>query len=320
MYMRQTILRVFRRSDQGASQSRSRKVHPSHYRGRDKFLEVSHPWMPAALASWACSMGAVDRSGKVTPGRWGYWIPEPGLLLGPKDPLRLQKYVMSWLRARPFWLYVLQAPAYGFLETAHRTQVWRDFLNGVEGDAKSFTKHGKRVFEIKHLFSRVFSEQMDAGGAAEWHGRTISDVDDKIGLLVMWEAFELGFRYELSALDHELRFESPAQEPERLARLARVFPEESMYAVLRLPTPDSRSLGAPLPHHRIPSLNALREILIRWPSCPMEIKASTPLGTSASEQAIEELELKLAGFYTQMFFDVAGRAPLVPHCFPYHLV
>nr|VWP01367.1 Dehydrogenase with different specificities [Ganoderma boninense] len=259
------------------------------------------------------------------PGRWGYWIPEPGLLLGPKDPMRLQRYVMSWLRARPLWLSALQSrSACGSLDAAHRTQVWRDFLNGVEGDdAKSFTKHGKRTYEIKHIFSEVFSEQRlepDAGGVAEWHGRRVSEVDDRIGPLVMWEAFELGFRYELSALDHALRFESPAQESERAARLARVFPEESMLRVLRLPAPDSRSLSAPLPHHRIPSLNALREILLLWPFCPPEIKRRAPLDTSASEQAIEELEVELAAFYTQTFFDVAGRAPLVPHCFPAHLM
>lgn len=55
-------------------------------------------------------MRAVDRSDKARHGHWGYWIPEPGLLLSPKNLERLQRYLMNWLRARPVWLYMLQLP------------------------------------------------------------------------------------------------------------------------------------------------------------------------------------------------------------------
>lgn len=274
--------------------------------------------MPPPSVSWARALRTVDRSDKARPGRWGYWIPEPALLLGPKDPARLQTYVMNWLRARPIWLYVLQLP--GSMAKKQRPQVWRDFLNGVREDPKFTTKCGKRAYEIKQVFARVFSEhglEPATSGEAEWHGHHVNEVDDRMGPLVIWETFELGFRHELSALDHALRCaDTPAQEADRLMQLGRVFPSEGLYTVHGLPAPDTPSLVAPLPHHRLSALNALREILVRWPLCPSNIKDGGPLLSTASVEAIECLEFQMACFYTQSFFDVAGRAPLVPHCYP----
>ena len=80
---------------------RSKYAHPSQVRGRDKFLDIVHPWMPMSLSGWERAMRAVDRSDRVksAPEIWGYWIPEPALLVGPRDAPRLQRYVLNWLRA-----------------------------------------------------------------------------------------------------------------------------------------------------------------------------------------------------------------------------
>ena len=312
------ILHNLWNSDERAPRDRGEKAHPSQTRGRDKFVDIVHPWMPPPLPSWERAMQAVDRSDKARPGRWGYWIPEPALLLGPKNPGRLQKYVMNWLRARPIWLYMLQLP--GSLASRHRTQIWRDFLYGLPDDPTWYTKNGKRAFEIKEIFSRVFAE-LATGPAAtkevEWLGRRFDVVDEEIGPLVIWETFELGFRYELSALDHTMRSgDTRVQEKDRLALLGRVFPSGSLHSVFHVPTSDTRGLFAALPHHRISSLNAFREILVQWPLCPVKIKSRPPLQIQDTVEAIQNVELELASFYTQMFFDVAGRAPLVPHLCP----
>ena len=70
-------------------QDRTSSAHVSQIRGRDKFLDPAHPWMPPSIPSWDRAMRAVDRSACANPttDRWGYWIPEPALLLGPKDPV-----------------------------------------------------------------------------------------------------------------------------------------------------------------------------------------------------------------------------------------
>ncbi|PIL34318.1 hypothetical protein GSI_03093 [Ganoderma sinense ZZ0214-1] len=143
-------------------------VHRSHARGRDKFHDPPHRWMPPPLLSWDRAMHAPDRSrvAKPTEGMWGYWIPEPALLLGGKDPARQHRYLLNWLRAQPVWLYMLQVPGSGAVKV--RPQAWRDFLNGVPDDPNCFTRTGKRAYEIRQIFGRVFEEvELDASADGE---------------------------------------------------------------------------------------------------------------------------------------------------------
>ena len=44
---------------------------------------------------------------------WGYWIPEPALLVSPADPAKVERHVLNWLRARTGWLYLLWVPNSG---------------------------------------------------------------------------------------------------------------------------------------------------------------------------------------------------------------
>ncbi len=187
-------------------------------------------------------------------------------------------------------------------------------------DPSSVTKTGKRAYEIKRVFGRVFTEHElspAAAGAVEWHGRRLSAVDARSGPCIVWETFELGFRYELPSLDRFLcPMDTPADVVAREALVARVFPAGSLWAVSRLPEEDSWGLFAPLPHRRIHSLNALRDILRSWMRCPAIIRDAKPLQLSDSAETIEGLESDLALFYTQTFFDAAGRAPIVHHRWP----
>ena len=298
----------------------SKFVHPSHLRGRDKFRDPSHPWMPPSLPVWDRAMRAVDRSQVAKPAdeMWGYWIPEPALLLGGKDPTRQRRYLLNWLRAQPVWLYMLQIPGAGAVQVD--PQSWRDFLDGVPDDANSFTRTGKRAYEIKQIFGRIFSEaELDASadGQVEWHGRQLTYITDDIAPLIVWETFELGFRYELWALDRIIRpVKSPSHEADRTLCVARVFPSHSLWVVPHLPSEDTYGLFAALPHRRVNALNALRDVLIGWRGCPRAVLDASPLKISDSVEVIENLEWHLASFYTETFFQASGRAPIVPHCLP----
>ncbi|PIL34351.1 hypothetical protein GSI_03126 [Ganoderma sinense ZZ0214-1] len=311
------------------AQDRTALAHVSQIRGRDKFLDPTHPWMPPALPSWDRAMRAVDRSAPALPATelWGYWIPEPALLLGPKDPVRARHYLFNWILAQPVWLYMLQVPGSGAVKVA--PQSWRDFLRGVIPDEpSSTTMTGRRAFEIKQVFGRVFADNdlvtadAEAGEGvreAEWHGGrlTLDAFNARIAPCIVWEVFELAFRYELLALDRALRPMATTDDiVQREARVARVFPAGSLWAVSRLPDGDSWGLFTSLPHRRINALNALREILTSWMRCPPEIRNAEPLQLSDSVETIEQMELWLALFYTQMFFDISGRAPIVPHRWP----
>ncbi|KAI1797038.1 hypothetical protein LXA43DRAFT_878901 [Ganoderma leucocontextum] len=74
--------------------------HPSQIRGRDKFQEFPHRWMPPPILSWSEALCAVDRSmaARTSDQLWGYWIPELALVLGPKDDQRQGRYCHGFSR------------------------------------------------------------------------------------------------------------------------------------------------------------------------------------------------------------------------------
>ena len=196
--------------------------------------------------------------------------------------------------------------------------------NGVPEDPSISTKMGKRVLEIKQIFGSVCCGDRDidpfSTDPVVWHGRKLAAVSPDIAPWVLWEAFELGFRYELLALDQLLRPSlNDAEECAREEQLAKIFPQRCLRAVPALPGLEAFGLFAPLPHRRVNALNALRQVLVRWTGSPMELRQAQPLRLSSSVQSILEMEEQLADFYVETFVAIAMRAPIVPHIAPFHV-
>ncbi|TBU28874.1 hypothetical protein BD311DRAFT_662634 [Dichomitus squalens] len=296
--------------------------HPSQVRGRDKFLEFAHKWMPPPIPSWSEAMSTVDRSmpARAADQLWGYWIPEPALLLGAKDEARQIRYLTNWVRARPIWLYLLRVPGSRACQVG--PQLWRTFLNGVPEDPTSTTRNGKRIFAIKNVFGEVVADDQfdpETDAPVDWHGTRFQRVPETLAPGIIWEVFELGFRYELLALDRYLRPSKSQSRPDEALRedlLANVFSGSWLRAVDTLPSAHSPGLFAALPQRRVSALNAFRMVLMRWPGCPSSITSASPLQFSDSTETILELERHLAMFYVDTFFFYSGRAPIVPHLYP----
>lgn len=296
--------------------------HPSQVRSWDKFLEFSHKWMPPPIPSWSEALSGVDRSMLARPSDqlWGYWISEPTLVLGPQDEDRQQHYLMNWICTCPIWLYLLHVPESHASRVA--AQFWRSFLNGVPDDPASMTRSGKWLIEIKNVFGSAFREEQFNPGtdhAILWHRCAFLTVPEDLAPAVVWEMFDLGFRYELLALDRFLRPAGSASRQEEACQedlLAKVFPGCWLWALSSLPSANSSGLFAPLPHRRVTTLNALRAVLVRWPSCPTSIALASPLQLSDGAEMILRFERDLAVFYMDMFFLCSGCAPLVPHMYP----
>ena len=253
---------------------------------------------------------------------WGYWFPEPALLVGPKDEARQLRYLTNWVRLRPVWLYLLRVP--DSQPTRIGAQLWRDFLNGVpEASSSTTTRAGKRMGEIKRILGNAFSDgqfNLETLAPVEWHGTCIENVGGDLAPAVLWELFELGFRYELLALDRYLRPSESRSRPEEARRedlLAKVFPGNWLRAVNTLPSVDSPGLFAELPQRRVGALNALRDVLLRWPGCPSTITSAAPLQNNDSADTIVSVERELSWFYVNTFFFCSARAPLIPHLYPH---
>ncbi|KAI0716591.1 hypothetical protein C8Q76DRAFT_794875 [Earliella scabrosa] len=294
--------------------------HPSQLRGRDKFADFEHPWMPPPIPSWSQALLSVDRSQPAGPAeqRWAYWVPEPALVLGSHDRHRQRRYVTNWVRACPVWLYVLRHPHADSLRVS--SQTWRLFLNGIPDDPSSLTKNGQRYMEIKQVFGAVLAEEdfncADCG-PVKWHQYTFTECPDQLCSLVIWELHELAFRNEFWALDrHFRRLHNPLDQALREDFLGAVFPHHGIRQLAYLPRSDEFGLFSPLPQRRVNSLNAFREVLRDWPDFPEDLDGAPLLRGSDSSDIIEQYEYGLASFYTQAFFAAAGRAPIVPHLLP----
>ncbi|KAI1796489.1 hypothetical protein LXA43DRAFT_937471 [Ganoderma leucocontextum] len=296
------------------------KPHPSQMRGRDKFAEFPHRWMPAAIPAWERAMQSVDRTEKARASDdiWGYWIPEPALLVSPTDPAKVERHILNWLRARISWLYLLWIPGSGATKVG--TQAWRQFLNGLPEERTTESPTRRRRFEIREIFGGAFADADFAAqetGPIDWHEHSISQLSDDLAPKIVWEVFELGFRYELLAIDQFLRPKhTPRDRSLQEDLVARVFPEGVVHTVHSLPSRHATGLFATVAHRRINALNAFKDILIQWPGCPSIITQKDALRLSDPPSVIEEVEFKLACFYVNTFFQLSGRAPIVPHLFP----
>ena len=276
--------------------------------------------MPAGIPAWMRAMQMVDRTVKARPANeiWGYWIPEPAILVSPNDAAKVERHVLNWLRARPNWLYLLRVP--GASATRVGTQAWRQFLNGVPEGSNEQTRVGQRNFEIRQIFGVLFVDTdfvAGDGGSVDWQGYSVARLTDDLAPKILWETFELGFRFELLAVERFLRPQhSPQDRAIQEDIIGGLFPEGVVHAVPSLPTPHSSGLFSALPHRRIKALNAFKAVLHRWPGCPSIISQQEPLRVSDATSVIEEVEFNLASFYVNTFFQLSGRAPIVPHLFP----
>ncbi|RDX39824.1 hypothetical protein OH76DRAFT_1490809 [Lentinus brumalis] len=291
----------------------SKSAHRSQVRdGRDKFKEIKHPWMPPSIPSWQRALSEVDRShpAKHSTEIWAYWIPEPALLISPKTPERQRRYMLSWLRARPAWISLLQLPE---RRVSLNPQMWRTYLNGIPLEENQ-TAHGRRTGNIRSIFRDILKDdevEHTEGVVVDWHDHSFSEVPEALCPWILWETYELGFHYELLALDRACC--STIQESQAQDRIARVFGNIGLFSVTHLPAADEPGLFAPVPHRRISALNALRDVVMRWPECPELLQAVTPLSTLDTVATVEAFEYWLATVYTRAFFTHAGRAPILPH-------
>jgi len=98
-------------------------------------------------------------------------------------------------------------------------------------------------------------------------------------------------------------------------RLAAVFPDGQLLRLQALPSGPS-GLGAQTVRGRAESLEALRQIMCAWSTVPKNILNASSLAFHPSEQYIARMESEMARYYTQEFWELAGRPPILPHHFP----
>ncbi len=149
-------------------------------------------------------MKSVDHSAPARPSHkvWPYLVPEPSLVLAPTDPQQQQWYLINWLHIRLPWLYLLccsTSPA-----PKVPPQWWHNYLNG---DTHTIvpspdTCRAKQLDEVKKVFEHVLDmSDYHLEVVLTWFNYRMCELDSLLCKRIVWELFELGFRYELLQLD-----------------------------------------------------------------------------------------------------------------------
>ncbi len=72
----------------------------------NKFVVSEHPRIPQPVKVWATALASVNRA-NMPANNWGYWVPEPHILVGPESALRVQNYLRNWFWVRDASYYML---------------------------------------------------------------------------------------------------------------------------------------------------------------------------------------------------------------------
>ncbi|KAJ7625440.1 hypothetical protein B0H17DRAFT_1111131 [Mycena rosella] len=279
--------------------------------GRDKFIPLQAAEMPEPVPAWDRALRAVDRSApsiSLSAADKFYVFPEPALLASAERPQRRQMYLHHWMLLRDACLYRLGEPSsHGVLLSS---QEWRDILGGQiqqrEGRADSRTN--RRSQTIAHILGPA----LRACGIDRMHGYPAAP--ESIGVTslakakqMIWDIAETNFRFELAALD---RRASGKDRPELCSRCYSGGMMLGMNIEL-----SQQGLASPWLEEYHPYYVQLATLMLDWRTPggrPALIAPGFAQRTQWSEQEMVNLEDAVARYYTQSFYELFGRAAVIP--------
>ncbi|THG97078.1 hypothetical protein EW026_g4859 [Hermanssonia centrifuga] len=139
------------------------------------------------------ALANVNRA-KATANTWGYWVPEPHILVGSEGTFRVQNYLRNWFWVREAWYYMLAHWALRFDPLP--SKLWRDWLQTHDADkVKEYAKDSKcakRKAYVMNLFKQHFPDVISQPPAKDtllWYNqRYSSPPPDSIIRQIAWES------------------------------------------------------------------------------------------------------------------------------------
>ncbi|KAH7903535.1 hypothetical protein BJ138DRAFT_1020478, partial [Hygrophoropsis aurantiaca] len=219
-------------------------------------------------------------------------------------------------------------------------QIWRDFLNSIPSEESLAITAARRAAEgrspttaaiaRKMVAKELFGEDLlDVQGttwaikdSVEWRGQlipisTLSDPPTRLMRQILWELYELNFRFELLALDHIMAPEIWEEAPvERRELLYSIFPGEGGLVMWSGPLPsEEEGLFCGSFKQAAPYVESFRKLLWSWNGAPARLRDPVELKGDGNQTFWTLMECA-AHFYVQTFFDHFGRPLVVPHTLP----
>jgi hypothetical protein len=298
--------------------------------GRDLFSDVDKPFMPHAIPSWTTALANVDKT-RLQKATLGYAFPDPNMIAGSSN---CSKYIVNWLACRAACIWRFTNEHCNLFEQA-KSQDWRDFLSrSIErqlddnGDPLPVTSESTQAQVRKRKAAEFFSAVFPLKEKPEtvfWHDHAIlagdptrmqEDLTLEVTTEILWDLFEHNFRFELLALDRMIHTLEWGSSPAYIVRdnlLRGVFFDEDgdsdgAYVVSGIPD-ENYGLAANDWRKRHGFVETLRQVMLTWPRShllPQDV-------LSKDYDSFLREEISVATFYCQTFYDVFGRAAVIPH-------
>ena len=249
----------------------------------------------------------------------------------------------NWLAVRSVWISRLDHNPPAQFPSA---QLWREFFHSLppkddllapgpsSGHVKNLTKTRKlAAFEIfgDHSAAVTQGSSWALKENVEWREKLIPimsllNLPARLIQAILWEIYEIGFRYELCALDQVLVPHLWANyRVERKSLLYCVFPGTAGLVMWKEPLPTKPGdLGfTDTFTNNTQVLRSFCMLLAAWPDAHPSFSAfasAVSVAKDRKEAEAYEVMSRACLFYVQTFFDYFGRPPLLPHAFPleYH--
>ncbi|KAF9233700.1 hypothetical protein BU15DRAFT_79861 [Melanogaster broomeanus] len=311
--------------------------------GDSTWEDVTSIFLPDLDPRWNMGIARIDRSPhqiNTAPPISGYPFPDVAVFGRTTSAARAARYTANWLFCRIPWARAVEASQVPYPST----KMWREFLNGLpqyitdkDPGSPSYAQYRQLEWlqpppfdpnqkgksqECRDSRARVFGARCHRMVHVSRRIIPVADIlhlPPEIMKVITWEINELGFRYELLAMDRikTLLIRSDAAVAKsRDALVANVFDSNSLLNFMAWRPPHYQESGftTPLWERRVRSIWRLRAVMEAWPGSPARFKDAT---LPSNEQAdFEAFECIVIDFYLQSVFDMWGRRPTIPRIPP----
>jgi hypothetical protein len=310
--------------------------------GREKFVEPKNLLSPPAITAWEAGLNNVTLRDepihkKQAAGKYeAYVFPDPRWFLNATES-RCARLLKNWLKSRQTWIWRASHSQSG-VPTMSIT-LWKEALHLGFGSGAKVTLTSSKGQHIKKMLEHFGctlspdgSLQLPSAGLPGetvtqgepiWKQKTIACTDselpkDSVVTEVMWELYELNFRFDLLMLDQiltgSLRW-SVEKRLERQRKVERCFYEgDGVHYLLAHPVVPAINTGlaSDSTEVRHTYVVKLARLILDW-NTPIPTTISSLVNKTLGLTDMRNFEVAVAEFYCQTFYNKIGRAPLTPH-------
>ncbi|KAK1234307.1 hypothetical protein PQX77_002490 [Marasmius sp. AFHP31] len=327
------------------------KTHSTPLVERNKFVDVVSSVMPVTLPTWGAASSQVGQhfdpnTPAIRGAHPGYALPDPNFVAGTANEVVRAQYVTTLLKLRPLLHYRLRSPTFSPL----KPQQWRSIVGMEAHSTQTGTRvDARRIAMASMLKECLISGQMEVSSIlqmsrsrAQRHSQGTFDIDrldrapvqwagqdyDQAGMppvqvaqQLLWELFEINFRYELVALDRHCHTTTASKGEREMEVLCTIRHFEGAMIPAGVESSKQGFASEDL-YERRDALLGLFTVMQGWSGGRFALTRTLLEGGGGvkkwerqdiRQQELERFEQALVLHYVSTFATVFGRAPLLPH-------